>query len=138
MDEGLKAVAPIKSFGKPIGDVLVKRPYAQTQSLLDATQPKGRRYYWKSEYLPRVESALCDKIVEHAQFRSPHSALILFQLGGALNRIAADHSAVGNRDARFVLNITSAWDQDKDDEANVAWARDAWSAMRSFTSKKRR
>ena len=40
-DEGEKAVAPIKSFGSPIGDVLVRRPYAQMQSLLDATRPKG-------------------------------------------------------------------------------------------------
>ena len=28
-EEGEKAVAPIKAFGKPIGDVLVRRPYAQ-------------------------------------------------------------------------------------------------------------
>ena len=47
--QGEEAVAPIKSFGDPIGDVLVRRPYVQVQSLLDATQPKGRRYYWKSE-----------------------------------------------------------------------------------------
>jgi hypothetical protein len=36
-EEGEKAVASIKAFGKPIGDVLVRRPYAQLQSLLDAT-----------------------------------------------------------------------------------------------------
>jgi FAD/FMN-containing dehydrogenase len=65
-DEGEKIVAPIKSLGKPIGDVLVRRPFTQMQALLDATQPKGRRYYWKSEYLPRVEPALCEKVIEHA------------------------------------------------------------------------
>jgi hypothetical protein len=37
---------------KPIGAVLPRRTYVQMQSLLDATQPTGRRYYWKSEYLP--------------------------------------------------------------------------------------
>ena len=57
-DEGERAVAPIKSFGKPIGDVLIRRKYVEMQSLLDATQPKGRRYYWKSEYLPRIEPTL--------------------------------------------------------------------------------
>jgi len=99
-EEGEKAVAPIKSFGQPIGDVLVRRPYAQLQSLLDATQPKGRRYYWKSEYLPRIDPALCEKVIEHAaRIRSPHSAVILFQIGGALNRLAEEHSPVGNRDA---------------------------------------
>jgi hypothetical protein len=81
VEEGGKAVAPIKSFGKPIGDVLVRRPYAQMQSLLDATQPKGRRYYWKSEYLSRIDPALCDKAIAHAEaIRSPHSAVILFQM----------------------------------------------------------
>jgi len=53
--EGEKAVAAIKSFGTPVGDVLVRRPYAQLQAMLDGTQPKGRRYYWKSEYLARIE-----------------------------------------------------------------------------------
>jgi FAD/FMN-containing dehydrogenase len=82
-EEGEKAVAPIKSFGEPIGDVLVRRPYAQLQSLLDATQPKGRRYYWKSEYLSHIEPALCEKFIEHAaKIRSPHSAVILFQIEG--------------------------------------------------------
>ena len=134
-DEGEKLVAPIKSFGKPVGDVLVRRPYVQQQSLLDATQPKGRRYYWKSEYLASVEPALCEKMIEHAAaIRSPHSAIILFQIEGALNRLPNEHSAVGNRDARVLLNIAGAWEEASDDEANIAWARAAWSDMKEFST----
>ena len=134
-EEGEKLVAPIKSFGKPIGDVLVRRPYAQMQALLDATQPKGRRYYWKSEYLPRIEPALCEKAMEHAaRIRSPHSAVILFQIGGALNRLAEEHSPVGNREARYVLNVAGSWEQASDDAANLGWARDAWNDMKSFST----
>ncbi len=134
-DEGEKAVAPIKSYGKPIGDVLVRRPYAQLQSLLDATQPKGRRYYWKSEYLPRIAPALCAKVIEHAAtIRSPHSAVILFQIGGALNRLRNDHSAAGNRDARYVLNVAASWEQAGDDAANIEWARTAWNDMKRFST----
>ena len=133
--EAEKAVAPLKAFGKPIGDVVQRRPYAQMQTLLDATQPKGRRYYWKSEYLPRIEPALLERMIEHAsKIRSPHSAVILFQIDGALNRIGQDHSAVGNRDARYVLNIAGAWDPPEEDAANIAWAREAWSDMRRFST----
>jgi FAD/FMN-containing dehydrogenase len=133
--EGEKVVAPIKSFGSPIGDVLTRRTYAQMQSLLDATQPKGRRYYWKSEYLPRIEEDLLEKVIEHAgRIRSPHSAVILFQLDGALNGVAQDHSAVGNRDARYLLNIAGAWEQPGDDAANIEWARTAWQDMRRFST----
>ena len=135
LEEGEKAVAPIKSFGNPVGDVLVRRPYVQMQSLLDATQPKGRRYYWKSEYLPRIEAALCEKVIEHAsRIRSPHSAVILFQLDGALNRLEDAHSAVGNRDARFVLNVAGSWEQAGEDSSNVEWAREAWNDMKSFST----
>jgi FAD/FMN-containing dehydrogenase len=58
-EEAEKTLAAIKTFGQPVGDVLVRRPYAQMQALLDATQPKGRRYYWKSEYLPEIAPDLC-------------------------------------------------------------------------------
>jgi FAD/FMN-containing dehydrogenase len=134
-EEGERAVAPIKSFGEPIGDVLVRRPYAQVQSLLDATQPKGRRYYWKSEYLPRIEPALCEKAIEQAaKIRSPHSAVILFQIEGALNRLNEDYSPVGNRDARYVLNLAGSWEQPGDDQANIEWARAAWEDMKSFST----
>lgn len=134
-DEGEKAVAPIKSFGKPIGDILMRRTYVQMQSLLDATQPKGRRYYWKSEYLPRIEPSLSERVIEHAAaIRSPHSAVILFQMEGALNQLGQDHSPVGNRDARYLLNITGSWEEPDDDQANIEWARQAWNDMRRFST----
>ncbi|HEX9187546.1 MAG TPA: FAD-binding oxidoreductase [Vicinamibacteria bacterium] len=134
-EEGEKLLAPLKALGRPVGDILQRRPYVTLQSLLDATQPKGRRYYWKSEYLPAVESELLAKVREHAaRIVSPHSAVIVFQLGGAIARLSADHSAVGNRDAAAVLNIPASWEKAEDDEANVEWARSAWRDMRRFST----
>ncbi len=133
--EGERIVAPIKAHGKPAGDALVRRPYAQMQSLLDGTQPKGRRYYWKSEYLPGIEPGLCDKFMTHAaRIPSPHSAVIFFQVEGALNRGDEGHSAVGNRGARHVLNIAGAWEKPEADRQNMEWARAAWNDMKSFST----
>ena len=134
-EDGEKAVAPIKSFGNPIGDVLVRRPYIQMQSLLDATQPKGRRNYWKSEYLPRVEPSLCEKLIDHAaKIRSPHSSIGMMHIGGALNSLNDDHSPVGNRDAHYVLNLAGSWEQASEDRANIEWAREAWHDIKSFST----
>ena len=36
------------------------------------------------------------------------------------------------RTAPNASNITGAWEQAKDDEANIQWARDAWNAMKGF------
>lgn len=133
--EGERDVTPIKGHGSPIGDILMRRPYTQLQALLDATQPKGRRYYWKSEYLPRIDRSLCEKVIEHAaRICSPYSAIILFQIGGALNGLDEDHSPVGNRDARYVLNITGSWQSADEDTANIEWARAAWNDMRRFST----
>ena len=135
VEKGEKAVAPIKSFGAPIGDMLVRRPYTQMQSLLDATQPKGRRSYWKSEYLSQIPPALCEKLIEQAaRIRSPHSSISLFQIEGALNRLKEEHSPVGNRDARYVLNLAGSWEQAGEDAANIEWARDAWEDVKSFST----
>lgn len=135
IEEAEKRVAPLKSFKSPIGDILQRRPYVSQQNLLDATQPKGRRYYWKSEYLAGVEPGLLSKMIEHSKrFTSPHSAILLFPIQGALNKFSDNHSAAGNRDASIVLNITGAWENAADDAKNVEWAREAWKDLRQYST----
>jgi len=133
--DGEKLVAPIKAFGAPVGDVVQKRPYVSQQALLDATQPKGRRYYWKSEYLRGFEPGLFTQAIEHAgRIVSPHSAILIFPLGGAISRLPEDHSAVGNRDAVAVLNIGGSWERADDDGKNIDWARGAWHDLRQYST----
>src|ERR1044071_2998356 len=75
VSEGEKLAAPIKAFGSPVGDIIQRRSYVSQQSLLDATQPKGRRYYWKSEYLRGIGTDLVTRAITHAsRLASPHSA----------------------------------------------------------------
>ena len=60
-----------------MADIVSRRPYTQMQSLLDATQPKGRRYDWKSHDLARIDDRLIGLATEHAgRIRSPHSAIL--------------------------------------------------------------
>jgi len=134
-DEAERRVAPIKAFGRPVADIVQRRPYVQQQRLIDATQPPGRRNYWKSEFLPGLSPDLLTRAVEHAaRMVSPHAVLLLFPVGGALNRLPGDHSAVGNRDAAFVLTIATAWERAEDDEANIGWARATWQDLRAFST----
>lgn len=135
IEEGEKLMAPIKAFGSPVGDVIQRRPYVTQQNLLDATQPKGRRYYWKSEYLPGHDPLMLERFAEHGgRIQSPHSAIILFQLDGKVNELANEHSPVGNRDTKTVLNITASWESPDDDQENIDWARTAWQDMRQFST----
>jgi FAD/FMN-containing dehydrogenase len=135
VNEGEKLVAPIKAFGSPVGDIIQRRPYVSQQSLIDATQPKGRRYYWKSEYLPAVKPELLAVAIKHAEaIASPHSAILLFPVNGALNRFPENHSSVGNRNAGYVPNIAASWEKAEDDKTNIEWARAAWRDLRRFST----
>ena len=135
LEDAERVLAPIKGFGSPVGDILQQRTYVSQQSLLDATQPKGRRYYWKSEYLRSFDPALLTRAIEHAsRIVSPHSAILIFPIDGATNERPEDHSAVGNRDAVGVLNIAAAWERASDDPPNIEWARKAWRDLRQFST----
>ncbi len=135
LEDAERVLAPIKSFGSPVGDILQQRTYVSQQALLDATQPKGRRYYWKSEYLRSCDPALLTRAVEHAsRIASPHNAILIFPIDGAMNERPEDHSAVGNRDAAAVLNIAASWERGSDDQLNIDWARNAWRDLRQFST----
>ena len=78
---------------------------------------------------------MLNKVREHAaRITSPHFAVLLFPLQGALNQFAEDHSAVGNRDAAFVLNIAASWENPADDAQHIEWARTAWRDARTFST----
>jgi FAD/FMN-containing dehydrogenase len=135
LDEGEQLIAPIKNFGTPVGDMVQRRTYVSQQSLLDPTQPKGRRYYWKSEYLSGHDADLFAAATEHAsRVPSIHSAVAVFPLGGALNRLPHSHSPVGNRDAVSLFNVTGSWENAADDGANVEWVRSTWHDLRRFST----
>jgi len=135
LDEAEKAVRPLKEFGSPVADTIEPKPFAVHQAALDATQPPGRYYYWKSDYMSGVTAAAQETILEStSDFPSPESALLVFQLGGAAARIEDGISAAAHRDAPYVLNAASSCiDPDKIDACRT-WARDTWSAMRPHST----
>jgi FAD/FMN-containing dehydrogenase len=135
IEKGERLIEPITKLGTPVGNVVQRRTYISQQNLLDATQPKGRRYYWKSEYLPEHKPEFLQAAIDHAAAsRSPHSAILIFPFDGPLNRKDADYSPVGNRNAVSVLNIAASWDKADDDAANIEWARAAWRDLRRFST----
>jgi FAD/FMN-containing dehydrogenase len=135
VEEGERVVRPLKEFGKPLADVIAPKPFVAHQSMLDAAQPRGRHYYWKSEYLRDFSEDAGEVLMEHAaKITSPHSAILLFQLGGALARFGETDTPAGNRNAAFVLNVAASWEDRAETDAQLAWARGCWSAMQRFST----
>jgi FAD/FMN-containing dehydrogenase len=62
------------------------------------------------------------------------SLLVLQQVGGAIARVPIAKTPYANRDALYDCFPISIWDNPADDEAHIRWARDAWDAMRPFST----
>jgi FAD/FMN-containing dehydrogenase len=135
--EGAQAdLAPIKSHAQPLADLVQVRDYVGQQSLLDATQPKGMHFYWKSEFLHGLSDELFGAY--NAQFvdlKAPANQMVLFHIAGALNEHPEDDGAMGNREAAFACVIQSMWRPDDPvGDANRAWVRGAWEAIKPFST----
>ena len=129
-------LAPIQALGDPIVDLITEKPYAAQQSMLDATQPKGAHYYWKTEFIPEL-SADFEEIFRAAALKvgAPMSQSIVFHLAGALNERADDDGAMGNRRARYVTGFAGAWPAaDPRGSEHVAWVRESWETIRGFST----
>jgi hypothetical protein len=128
-------VLPLKAFGRPLADTIARKPFREHQTMLDAGQPFGRRYYWKSGYFADISDGLFATMVEHAErITSPHSSVLLTHLGGAPARFDPTMNAVGLRTASHVLNIQAAWECPEQDEHHLAWARAYWAAAQPFST----
>ena len=135
-DEGARAMAPLRQLGSPLADVVRPVPYVALQSMLDGGAPHGLHYYWKSHRLPVLGDEVIDVLMQRLDcITSPLSQLSGWAVGGAVNRVGAAATAVGDRGAGFELNLVGAWlPSDTSSHRHVAWVRDGWSALRPHSA----
>ena len=136
LEDGEKAVAPLKSFGSPVHDLLGPIPYVGQQSLLDELMPVGVQNYWKADYVNGLSDEVIDAMVEAFSRAPSHRTLMLFiPVNGAASRVSADATAFPHRDASLVgIGVYALWDDPAAADENVAWTRETWSALQPFAS----
>src|SRR5262245_29598474 len=135
-EDGIDVVRPLKEFGSPIADLLEPKPYLAVQSMFDSFVPHGWHRYWKAVELPPLTGQAIDTLGADASgITSPKSYCIVFQLGGAVNRVGAEDTAYSQRDAAHNVNINAVWtEDDPEPERHIAWARDFFDALQPHAS----
>jgi hypothetical protein len=135
LEDGERAVRPLKEFGNPLADIIAPKPFMVHQTLFDVAMAPGRHYYWKSHYLPEFLETAGNVLMGHAaKISSPHSSILVFQLGGALARFGETDTPAGNRNAAYVLNVAASWEDPTHTDEQIAWARGCWSDMQQFST----
>lgn len=135
VEEGLRVMEPLRKIGAPIADVIGPMPFVQHQQLLDPLLGPGARNYWKSNNFHQVPDAVFEVMLHQAASApSPMCELILGQLGGAIQQVPADATAYAQRDANFVLNVHSRWEDPGLDQACISWARDTFQQLAPYAT----
>jgi hypothetical protein len=131
LDAGEKVLAPVREFGPPVADLIGPMPYTAVQSMLEASFPRGRQYYWKAHLIQAITAAPIDVIIDFfARVQSPHSMLGFQQLGNAANRVSRDETAFSHRDALYDFLMLSGWEDPAEADKNIEWTREVYAAMR--------
>ena len=136
LQDGARAIEPLRQAGTPLADVVRPVPYLAVQSMLDVGALPGRHYYWKSHRLPKLTDDAIDVIVGHAEaITSPFSQIGGWVMGGAVSRVAPEATAVGVREPGYDINVTAGWaPSDTSGERHRSWVRDGWRALHPFSS----
>jgi FAD/FMN-containing dehydrogenase len=115
---------PIREFGSPSVDLVGPMPYIEVQKLLDPGNPPGNLNYWKAEAVQELSDELIDLIVSHGEeIGSPLSVCFFQPLGGALDRISADATAINPVPGDWVLHGIGVWQTEAETERELAWVR---------------
>jgi FAD/FMN-containing dehydrogenase len=130
-DEAERDLAPFKAWGSPLLVEVGLMPYPVMNTLLDAGFPAGSLNYWLSSFTRGLPDELIDITVERfATVPSPMTAILLEHFHGAVTRVGVTETAVPHRDQGWNLLIPSVWTDAADNEANIAWSRETFAAMR--------
>ena len=134
LEQGEEVIRPLRQFGPPVADLIQPLPYTAMQTLMDDGMPNGLQNYWKSSFLQEISDEAIDTIVAHfTAAPSPLSLLLIEQFGGAGARVGQDETAFSHRSGHSNLLILARCADPADAARNMAWAREAWSAMQPFS-----
>jgi FAD/FMN-containing dehydrogenase len=132
VEEGEKAVRPIKQFGSPVMDIMGPIPYVGQQSLLEQAMPPGFLNYHKADFVREVSGGLIDAMVDgFTRVPSAQSSALLFPIHGAASRIAPDATAFPHRKGLHA-GVYSLWTNPAENATHIGWVRETLDGMRPF------
>ncbi|MFL6030395.1 MAG: FAD-binding oxidoreductase [Gaiellaceae bacterium] len=130
-DDAERELAPFKAWGSPVLVDVGPMPYPVMNTLLDAAFPDGALNYWLSSFTRGLPDELIDIAVERfARVPSTMTSILFEHFHGAVTRVNPNKTAVPHREPGWNLLIAGVWTDAADSDANVAWSRETFAAMK--------
>jgi FAD/FMN-containing dehydrogenase len=134
LEEGEKALQPIRDVAPRVAEGIGPMPYPALNSAFDALVPPGLQHYWKANYVKELTPESIAAHMEHGP-RVPvvNSTMHIYPINGACHRVPPDATAFGHRDANFATVIAGMWPDPTQNADNTRWVRDYYDATAPFS-----
>jgi FAD/FMN-containing dehydrogenase len=131
---GEQRIAALRRFGKPLFDQVGPMRYVDLQAANDVVNPHGVRHYGKAGFLPELNDAAIDAILDVFDATPPGNVNFIFQSsGGAIARVPVTATAFPNRASPWWLMLGANWSSGADSERKLGIARAAWKGVEALT-----
>jgi FAD/FMN-containing dehydrogenase len=130
-DQAERDLEPFKAWGSPAAVEVGPMPYPVMNTLLDEGFPIGALNYWLSTFTSSLSNELIQVLMDRfATVPSSMTSILFEHFHGAVTRVGMTDTAVPHRDEGWNMLIPSVWTDPADTEANIAWTRETFAALR--------
>ena len=134
LDEGEAIVNKIKDVAPVVAEHVGPMPYPALNSAFDGLVPAGMQHYWKANFVRELTDEAIAAHLEHGpKVPVVNSTVHIYPINGAAQRVSAEESAFGHRDATFAPVIAGMWPDPSQNEANTQWVKDYYDATAPFS-----
>lgn len=129
-DEGVKAVAPLRSLADPIADTIAPIPYENMFLYTDQhSEPHGAAV--RMMFADDVSSIIGESLTALATASSPASMVQFRAMGGAVSRVPESATAFAHRTQRFFVAVINVWlDPADDPQVHQSWTESLFARIR--------
>jgi FAD/FMN-containing dehydrogenase len=133
--DGERAIALLRSLGKPLKDELGATTYLKLQGNMDPSPVTRRGAYVRGGLAYELTPTFIDSAVDYVEANSSIDFDIeLFNLGGAISRVAPQGTAYWARGAAHALLLWGQWTIPGNGATrNTEWVRSAWKIFEPHT-----
>ncbi len=129
-----EALAPVRDM-EPAFEGIGEAPYPALQSTFDGLYPPGMQWYWRGDFFRTVSDAAVDVHAHYAEeLPTMHSAMHLYPIDGAVNRVGADETAWSYRDVTFSQVIVGVDPDPANAGAIQKWATEYSDATHPYSA----
>ncbi|HSL37175.1 MAG TPA: FAD-binding oxidoreductase [Arthrobacter sp.] len=133
--EGAARWQPFLDVAPVAGSMVGPMPYPALNQAFDALQPKGILSYWKADFLPELsDGAIAEHIRFGATIPTVQTAVHVYPIDGAVQRVGQTETAFANRNMKFAPVIAAFWQDPADSDSKVAWVREYAQALRPYSA----